>query len=308
MNKSLISSEVEMEEQEQTPPSASWGRRLRTERESRNLSIEDISSELRLETHLIQEIEDEDIDRLPSAPFVKGYLRSYARLLGIDEKRIIDGYSQLGIEDAPGIRKLDRVHEATSKHAGARVATWVVVAVVLASAVAWLWSQMTSPPKPEEMTISATTETEVVTPTGGISTQVIVNDPIPFAPASDVEAVIESPITTKDVVVDEPAEEATLVGSVVQAEMGIPPVGFASVTLSFSAESWVEIEDARGERLFVNIGKPDTERTVEGMPPFSVLLGNAPVVTLSYNGKPYDHVRHNRKGVARFTLGEAVSE
>jgi cytoskeleton protein RodZ len=58
------------------------------------------------------------------------------------------------------------------------------------------------------------------------------------------------------------------------------------VTLRFAADSWVEIYDANGERLFYDIGSADSERTVSGTPPLRVTFGNAPGVTLDVNGKP----------------------
>lgn len=54
----------------------------------------------------------------------------------------------------------------------------------------------------------------------------------------------------------------------------------------------------------MDIAKAGQTKTVEGEAPFKVLLGNAPGVTLEYNGEVYDHAKYNRKGVARFTLGE----
>ena len=309
MGKAQKTSEVEVEEQEPAAPTAAWGRRLRDEREARGLSVEDISSELRLEPHLIRDIEEENLDALPSAPFVKGYLRSYARLLELDDVRIINAYTDLGVEDAPGLKKLTNVQETTSQHAGARVATWVVVALVAVSAVAWLWSEMTTPVKAVKTEPSSLTQSDEemnVVDVVGLPTQVVTEMPttteVPDSSSETLEA--EAPLATRS----ERAAEAVVESGSSTEVVPASDATLASVTLSFSGESWVEIVDARNERLFTNIGRPDTERTVEGVPPFSVLLGNAPVVTLKYNGQPYDLVRHNRKGVARFTLGESASE
>jgi cytoskeleton protein RodZ len=58
------------------------------------------------------------------------------------------------------------------------------------------------------------------------------------------------------------------------------------VTLRFAADSWVEIYDSKGERLYYDIGTADSQRTVSGTPPFRVTFGNAPGVALDVNGKP----------------------
>jgi cytoskeleton protein RodZ len=58
-----------------------------------------------------------------------------------------------------------------------------------------------------------------------------------------------------------------------------------NVTLKFAADSWVEIYDVNGERLFYDIGSADSVRSVTGTPPLRVVLGNAPGVALEVNGK-----------------------
>ena len=58
------------------------------------------------------------------------------------------------------------------------------------------------------------------------------------------------------------------------------------VTLKFAADSWVEVYDANGERLFYDIGSAESQRTISGTPPFRVTFGNAPGVSLDVNGKP----------------------
>ena len=56
--------------------------------------------------------------------------------------------------------------------------------------------------------------------------------------------------------------------------------------MRFSSDSWVEIYDAKGEKLFYDIGSADSERTISGTPPFRVTFANAPGVSLDVNGKP----------------------
>ncbi len=58
------------------------------------------------------------------------------------------------------------------------------------------------------------------------------------------------------------------------------------VTLRFAADSWVEVYDANGEKLFYDVGAADSSRTVSGTPPFRVTVANAPGVSLDVNGKP----------------------
>jgi cytoskeleton protein RodZ len=62
----------------------------------------------------------------------------------------------------------------------------------------------------------------------------------------------------------------------------------AQLTLRFSAESWAEVYDSGGERLFYDIGSADSVRTFKGTPPLRVVLGNAPGVVVEVNGRAAD--------------------
>jgi hypothetical protein len=78
------------------------------------------------------------------------------------------------------------------------------------------------------------------------------------------------------------------------------------VTLRFAADSWVEVYDANGEKLFYDVGAADSSRTVSGTPPFRVHVANAPGVTLDVNGKPAPVPANALKGdEAQFTINRA---
>lgn len=70
----------------------SFGRMLIDQRTLKKLSIKDVSGILKLESELILDMEAGDYSRLPRDLFGKGYLRSYARLLGLSEQMAADIY------------------------------------------------------------------------------------------------------------------------------------------------------------------------------------------------------------------------
>ena len=86
----------------------------------------------------------------------------------------------------------------------------------------------------------------------------------------------------------------------------VPPPAVAAgtdrIVLQFDAESWVEIRDATGKVLMSQLNRADTEKAVTGTAPFSVVIGNAQHVHVTYNGEPFDLTPHIRVEVARFTL------
>ncbi|MFU8798094.1 MAG: helix-turn-helix domain-containing protein [Gammaproteobacteria bacterium] len=77
------------------------GVHFREAREYRKLSQQDVALQLRLSPDVIDAIESDDYHKLPSQIFVRGYLRSYARLLNLSEEEIIDAFNQLDIAQSP---------------------------------------------------------------------------------------------------------------------------------------------------------------------------------------------------------------
>jgi cytoskeleton protein RodZ len=72
---------------------------------------------------------------------------------------------------------------------------------------------------------------------------------------------------------------------------------------SLSGESWIQVRDGEGAALYTGTGSAGTTRTVQGKPPFSIVVGNAGLVSLEYDGNPVDLAPHIRSGgVARMTL------
>src|SRR5258708_3596519 len=80
--------------QTQLPESAvpSFGEKLRKEREQRKITLDDISSSTKISTRMLRAIEDEHFDQLPGGVFNKGFVRAYARHIGLDEEQAITDY------------------------------------------------------------------------------------------------------------------------------------------------------------------------------------------------------------------------
>jgi cytoskeleton protein RodZ len=68
---------------------SSIGARLAAAREARKLDIGRVARELKLDVAVIEALENDDSTALPAPIFVKGYLRSYARLVGLPEEELL---------------------------------------------------------------------------------------------------------------------------------------------------------------------------------------------------------------------------
>ncbi len=112
------------------------GAQLRAARAERGLGVAEIASELRLSEALIHALEEGRYDELPPAPFVRGYLRSYARLLHIDGDAVVAAYeSDAGEQQAPYVvaspPPADRVHFSP------RLAMLLLLGLAVGGAGAW---------------------------------------------------------------------------------------------------------------------------------------------------------------------------
>ncbi len=70
----------------------SLGKYLKRERENRNVSLKEVSKQIKVREPLLKAVEEEERNLLPSATYVKGFLSAYAKYLGLDPNEIIRRY------------------------------------------------------------------------------------------------------------------------------------------------------------------------------------------------------------------------
>jgi cytoskeleton protein RodZ len=81
------------------------------------------------------------------------------------------------------------------------------------------------------------------------------------------------------------------------------PVGGANrLVVRTEGEAWIEIRDSADRMLVSSLNPPGSERVVRGRPPYSLIIGNASQVSITYDDKPVDLAPHTRQDVARLTL------
>src|SRR5690242_21654419 len=86
----------------------SFGDRLKKEREQRGISLDDISLSTKIGTRLLRALEEEKFDQLPGGIFNKGFVRAYARHVGLDEEQAISDYmAALGENQAKASAEAD---------------------------------------------------------------------------------------------------------------------------------------------------------------------------------------------------------
>ena len=79
-------------------------------------------------------------------------------------------------------------------------------------------------------------------------------------------------------------------------------VGGQRLQFVFDGEAWVEVKDKSGKVVFHQSNPKGSQQVVRGNPPFSLVIGNATQVRLTYNDKPVDLAPHTKVDVARLTI------
>lgn len=299
---------------------AGLGARLRLAREKLGLTTRDVAAQMNLDPRHIEAIEREDFTSVAAPVFVRGYLRNYARLLNLPSDLIVQHYEGLAGVSPPPLKGFP-IGDATPASEADRTVRWISYVIVLGSvilAVVWWMTEGTFKFKEDDAVASLAAQASLQEPHPLETRATVTQPPIPppavvaetgpstkpstsTAPVDSVSPVVSAAAVSppnSTTVQQTPAQQATPVAA---ADSTAPKT--RALSLSFSADSWVEITDGKGKRLFYDLAKRGSQKSFQDVvPPIQILLGNAPAVTVDYNGKRFDHSRYNRNNVARFSL------
>ncbi len=257
-------------------------------REQMGLSQKNVADRLFLKTAYVRYMDDDDFDRFPAPAFIRGYLRLYARLVGLPSDEIVKLYEAELQAKAP----VPETKEMTEEKIGGSSITGpifqtgligLVALVVVLSLVWWLVSE--ADPLPQ------------------------VTQPALREPAAPAQPQQDEPETADDEVAATDDEDA-LIKLERTFEDGVTHIfadagGMDEIRLTFFDECWVEIEDARQERIYNDLHVVNEVLTVQGTAPFEVLLGRATGVEILYNGRPFEFDSHiNQDETAKITVSD----
>lgn len=299
------------------------GELLSRQREALGVPIVDAARALNLRTAVVEGLEKDNYEEIPVTAYRRGYLRAYAKYLGLDDKLVLDAY-QARHGSSETERKIApvAVTRPPSK-VGAwlfKLVTLLVIVGLIGVTVAWWQSRGGS--EPPSMGTSSTLEEDAAdsaTPPPAdpmVEPAPVVIPPMidePQVSMEDEDASTDADASTEPAsdVTDASAEPVTDVAEAqapeAPAEDAAPePVANPNLLeLTFNEQSWTEIFDANNQRVFVGLQTPGTTASVEGTPPFRLTIGNATSVELRYQGDTVNLAqRAGANNVARFTLGE----
>jgi cytoskeleton protein RodZ len=263
-------------------PGAVPGERLRAERERRGLSTQKVAEDLHVDVWVVEALEQGRHATLGAPVYVKGHLRKYALLLGLDAEALVGALSE---QDPPLVLLKPQTRRRRSlRFPVRRIVIGILVVVILAGA---FWAYRTWRERSENA-IPAAQPAPSIAPAGEMPAVAAQSESAPPA-ATPGQASAEAP------------ERGRATSNASTADTAALPT--VRVRLSFSADSWVELYDANERRVFFELGVANTARSFTVATPARIFLGYADAVQVEVDGRPVTLVDSVRRGnVAHFSI------
>lgn len=285
------------------------GQLLRNAREQLGWTREQVASRIHLRLTLIAAIEADTYDKHTSHTFIRGYLRAYAKLVGIPEETILAAYEKLGLTPPDNIdmQSFSRRSRQQANDSRLKVVTWLVILVLIGLSVAWWWQSTARRSAGDDALAATEMSATVNTPEANVAPAVEVAEPV-LPAASDAvstQVVVSGATATLPVVATDAsaAVPTDVSGAVSTAEStATEPAKAPQLKMSFTADCWLDVKDANGKTLFSGLKKANDELVLEGPEPLRFIIGAPMAVNLEYQGKSFDMSRYNNGRTARFSL------
>ena len=271
-------------------PEQGVGAILRAAREARGLSVQDAAQQLRLMNRQVVAMETEDFASLGQPVFARGFVRNYARMLGLDPAAILQSMGGAQVEPAEVMQTPSLVLPGKWFTSGWLIAGMVLLLLVTVLPIglyAWLGSDA------EDVT-RLVPRTHTVAPM-----------PAPVAPTpTEPPTVVPVPPN------NESTDPSTLPANAPDGTAPVPETALAPAPIKremrfeFADDAWLEVKDGTAQILHRHMNPKGSTLVLTGQPPLELVVGNATQVRMTYNGRPLDLTPYINANVARFSLEE----
>ncbi|PMH37551.1 transcriptional regulator [Vibrio sp. 10N.286.49.B3] len=290
------------------------GTLLREKRESLGLTQQQVAQRLKLKVTLIQKLESNDCGEEQVATFIRGYYRSYAKVVSLDENLVLAALDHAGDaqHEEQEMQSFSRKRNVAKHNSRVMKVTWGIFAVIFGISSVWWWQNQ------QQDTLSIALS-EAAKNNEQVEVVAEVSEPTAIAPV-EVEEVVtlnaDSVVSASDsaLVAGTEAEEANtdesllaaeeVIAEPVEPDVVIPalPAGHKAMELGFSADCWIQVKDANGKILSSGLQKPGQQVSLTGKAPFKIILGAPEGVTMTFASEPVDLSGYTSGKVAKFTL------
>ncbi len=265
---------------------SSFGERLRQEREARGIALEDIAKATKIGTRSLNALEEENFAILPGGIFNKGFVRAYARFLGIDEDKAVAEYQAASKEEPISVkviadqnakvkasRMLPQTRDGLLDNPMIRsVGTLLLVLALISGAYIsyrrGYFHSMKLPLLHRKASMEA----------GARQPQASTAAAVPTATAPQEPA--STPLTTAS-----SSNPSMPQGDSAPTAAAQPAEGEFAVSIRTSEESWLSVT-ADGKRAVQKLFEPNEQQTITARNKVQMVIGNPVGTELSLNGKP----------------------
>ncbi|HYQ38429.1 MAG TPA: RodZ domain-containing protein [Pseudomonas sp.] len=336
------------------PQRGNPGEVLRLAREKKGWQVAEVATQLNLTAQSLAQLEAGEFDRLPGHTFARGYVRAYAKLLGLEQAALVEQFDRFTGTDATGstVQSLGHLPEPLRlSRLVLRLASAVLLLLLLALAYFW-WqdrperlsdlgalgikhievesadgsTEIHPLDEPEDQAVAdaqktdeAPAETALALPgqapvtSESAAVPAAANPPAapasaPAAPllaqpaaATPAQAATPAPTATPGVAPSAPAAAAPAPAA--EAPLSVAE-GEGVVQISFNADCWTQVSDAKGRVLVSTVKHKGDTLQVAGKAPLDLRLGFARGVQVTYNGTPVTLTNVTAGGTARVKLGQ----
>jgi cytoskeleton protein RodZ len=276
------------------------GALLRAARERQGLHIAALAAAIKVSPRKLDALENDRWNELPDATFTRALAQTVCRTLKIDARPVLDklpAAATVALEPAESglntpFRDRPGREDPGLAVAAIRPMIWgAAVLMVAAVAVYFL---------PPGLFERAAPTPAVAPPAPAVAALPAAASAPEPAPAAS-EAAASAPVASGETVFSAPVAAAEPAPAASAASAAPPPVA-GLVQLRTSEASWIEVRDGRGAVLLSRNVLPGEAVGLDGVRPFSVVIGNASVTQLVYRGQAVDLAPRTRDNVARFEL------
>ncbi|AXO62844.1 helix-turn-helix domain-containing protein [Pseudomonas sp. phDV1] len=308
------------------------GESLRQAREVKGWSVAEVATQLNLTPQRLAQIEAGAFDKLPGTTFARGYIRAYAKLLEMDQNRLVMEFDQFTGTDASGssVHALGRVEEPVRySQSILRLVSFLLLLALIGAGFLW-WQDQSRPvasladlgvehvevegadgttqvhslAEPEDQAVIAAQGNEQSSPLllpveSGEAPEAASTAEQPAAEAGTAESAQEAPAAP---VSDAPAAPAPA-SAVEPATPVAVSAGQGVLNVQFIADCWTQVTDADGKVLLSALKRSGERIELTGKAPIKLHLGFARGAQVTYNGESVDVTPHISGETARLTLG-----
>lgn len=274
----------------------SFGQRLHAAREARELDMDTCAFTLKLPARVLRKLERDEYDGIDSKLYLRSYISTYGRYLGINEASIQVELDRIKQIEPPLVATGGVSHSRFLLDRYATAATYVVLTAVIVVPMVWFGIRGTlnrdlshlAPLDAAPVTVASTL---------GSARNVVAKTPPPATPAVQPEQPLMASMAAFPDMDSASAAQPSVAKPAVASE-----TDGHSLSLHLVAASWVEVIGQDGTRLEYSLLPAGTDKTWHSDQPLDVRIGNASGAQVSIDGQPIELDNFRHANVAHFSV------